>query len=261
MRMPRKPDPEPKPDLPYERALPALQRQLQELQKLKGRSYDEADADETTWQHFTESIFEHAFGKGSTNLGKFTDVSWIGASLFGGERSYHERQEIFERRVRQYEALLMSVIAELRLYVRDEPVKGVYEPGDRYEIYRDLSTIISSATREVVIVDAYLDEQLFNLYVSKVAAAIPVRILSNKVGQNVEAIAQMFASRRALDLRISSDVHDRMLLVDDRGWVIGQSIKDAAKTKPTYIVEVEGPVLAGLRPVYSTLWASSKIVI
>lgn len=256
-----KPDPEPRPDLPYERALPALERQLQELQKLKDRSYDDAGDDETAWQHFTESLLERTFGKGSTYLSKFTDVSWIGANLFGHERSPHELQSIFERRISHYQALLTSVIAELRLYVPDQPIKGVYEPGDRYDVYRDLSAIISAATREIIIVDGYLDEQIFNLYVDKVADDIPVHILSNKIGQNVETIAQMFASRRPLELRANVDVHDRMLFVDDRGWVIGQSLKDAAKTKPTYLVEVEGQVLAGLRGAYDTLWSNAKVIV
>jgi hypothetical protein len=97
--MARRPDPEPSPDLPYDRAIPALEHQLQELQKLKGCSYDEADNDETQWQHLTESILERTFGKRSTNLSKFTDVSWIGASLFSGERSGYELQSNFGRRI------------------------------------------------------------------------------------------------------------------------------------------------------------------
>jgi predicted nucleotide-binding protein len=123
MAMPRRPEPEPKPDLSYDRAMPALERQLQELQNLKGRSYDEADADETQWQHLTEGILEHTFGKGSTNLNKFTDVSWIGASLFGGERPHYELQSNFERRINQYDALLKSVIEELKLYMPGLPIK------------------------------------------------------------------------------------------------------------------------------------------
>lgn len=121
--MPRRPEPEPIPDLPYDRAIPALERQLQELQNLKRRSYDEADTDETQWQHLTESIFERTFGKKSTNLSKLTDVSWIGASLFGGERPGYELQSNFERRITQYEALLTSVIEELKLCQPDLPTE------------------------------------------------------------------------------------------------------------------------------------------
>ena len=46
------------------------------------------------------------------------------------------------------------------------------------------------------IVDAYLDEQVFNLYVDKVSASATVRILSNKIGANVETVAKIWLRRR-----------------------------------------------------------------
>ena len=41
------------PTLAPERALRALTQQLDSLQKLKNRRYDEADSDETEWEHLT----------------------------------------------------------------------------------------------------------------------------------------------------------------------------------------------------------------
>jgi hypothetical protein len=53
-------------------------------------------------------------------------------------------------------------------------------------------------------------------------------------------------------------IHDRVLFADDRVWVIGQSIKDAAKKKPTYIIEHGEPLMRGI---YEGIWQAAKVII
>jgi hypothetical protein len=126
-----------------------------------------------------------------------------------GGVSPQQRQSNFELRVREFDALLRSLIDVLRLQLPEEEIKGVYESGEQYDFYRDLSSLIVTATHEIFIVDAYLDEEVFNLYVGKVPGSATVRILSNKIGANVETVARMYAKNRPLELRSSTDVHDR----------------------------------------------------
>ena len=99
------------------------------------------------------------------------------------------------------------------------------------------------------------------LYVGKVPATATVRILSNKIGTNVDTVARMYAKSRSLELRSSADVHDRRLFIDRRGWVIGQSIKDAARKKPTYLIELDEPLLTAARDIYNRIWAAAAVVI
>ena len=109
--------------------------------------------------------------------------------------------------------------------------------------------------------DAYLDEEVFNLYVSKVSAATTVRILSNKIGTNVETVAGKYAKSQQLKLRSSRNIHDRMVFLDHRGWVIGQSIKDAAQEKPTYLIELNEPVLTASRDAHNKIWKQARSII
>ena len=143
----------------------------------------------------------------------------------------------------------------------EEEIQSVYESGDQYAFYRDLSSLVQVATRDILIIDAYLDEDLFNLYVSKVPDGAAVRILSNRIGANVQTVARMYAKSRYLELRSSADIHDRTVFVDQRGWVIGQSIKDAAKKKPTYLIELGEPLLTVSRDKYGRIWTSATVVI
>ncbi len=248
------------PTLSPDRSLRAITQQIETLQKLKNRKYDEADAEETEWAHFTQGIIEAAFGDPSSALSKFHMARAAGQHNMMGI-SPHQREINFESRIKEQEALLRSLIGTLRLQLPEEEIKGVYEPGDQYAFYRDLTSLIQTATQEVLIVDAYLDEEVFNLYVSKVPDGVTVRILSNKIGGNVETVARMYAKNKPLELRANADVHDRAVFLDQRGWVIGQSIKDAARKKPTYMIELNEPSLTASRDIHNRIWAGAAVVI
>ena len=248
------------PTLQPDRALRAIAEQLDGLQKLKGRKYDEAEADETEWEHLTQSIIEGAFGDPSSQLSKFHMAKAAGQHSVMGIGSL-QKQANFESRIKEQEALLRALASTLKLQLPDEEIKGVYEPGDEYAFYRDLSSLVQASTQEVLIVDAYLDEQLFNLYVSKVPDGTRVRVLSNKIGANVETVAKMYAKSRPLEMRSSVDIHDRAIFLDQRGWVTGQSIKDAARKKPTYMIELDEPWLTASRDIHERIWAAAMIII
>jgi hypothetical protein len=246
--------------MPPDRALRALTQQLAALQKLKGRRYDEADADETEWGHLTQSIIEAAFGVPSSSLSKFNMASAAGEHNMMGI-SPQQRQINFESRVREWESLLRALTSALRLQLPEDEIKGVYDPGEEYAFYRDLSSLFAATTNEILIVDAYLDERVFNLYVDKVPNGATVRILSKNISANVETVAKMYATTKSLELRSSADVHDRAIFVDQRGWVIGQSIKDAVRKKPTYLIELDVPLLNAARDAYTRIWTAATIVI
>ena len=205
------------PTLAPDRALKALTQQLDRFQKLKNRRYSEADAEETEWQHLTQGIIESAFGDASPSLNEFHKARFAGFEPQSTLSSQQQYQIIFESRVKKREALLHGMISLLRLQIPEEKINATYAPGEQYDFYRDLSVLMAAATREIFIVDAYLSEEVFNLYVDKVPAAAAVRILSNKIAANVEAVARMYAKRRPLELRSSLAVHDRAVFFDDRG--------------------------------------------
>ena len=137
-------------------------------------------------------------------------------------------------------------------------IGGAYEPGDDYQFYRDLKTVVGFATKELFVIDNFLDNQLFDVYVANVGPSVMVRALTRQVADGLKLVAEKFARRGRFELRSSNGVHDRVVFADDRCWVIGQSIKDAAVKKPTYMVEHSGADT--MRAIYEALWASGASV-
>ena len=93
----------------------------------------------------------------------------------------------------------------------------------------------------------------------KVSPSVAVRVLTNQVSDPLRLVAEKYAKGARFELRSSKDVHDRVVFAADRCWVIGQSIKDAARKKPTYIVEHSGA--ATMKNIYEGIWTSATVVV
>jgi len=140
-------------------------------------------------------------------------------------------------------------------------VRGAYDAGDEYAFYKDLKDIMARANADIFIVDNYLNTEFFELYVATVQAGIAFRILTNQLKGNIEAVARKYAASHGIELRSGQDVHDRHIFIDHRCWTVGQSIKDAAKKKPTYMVELSASLVPTMRKIYEDLWAKAAVVV
>lgn len=102
-----------------------------------------------------------------------------------------------------------------------------------------------------------MNAEIFDVYAGSIPRSVKFRLLSNNVSNDVKVLAQKYASGGNLQFRVSASVHDPVIFADKRVWVSGQSIKDAAKKKPTYIVEHDEPPM---REIYERIWQSASTV-
>lgn len=160
--------------------------------------------------------------------------------------------------MKAFEAFIKSALSELELIMPEKELQGQYGAGQEYEFYRDVKAILALATTEVMIVDPYLSTEIFDVYADGINRSVSLKVLTNNLASNVLAVAQKYATGGNLNLRTTTAIHDRLILIEDRAWFIGQSIKDAAKKKPTYIVEQSA---ANVRPTYEAIWTGANVVI
>jgi len=149
---------------------------------------------------------------------------------------------------------------ESRKALDSDKEEKVYPKGFIYDFYKDILEITKEAKTEVFVIDAYVDEELLNLYLKKIPTGVKIRILTNKPQGNFITVAQKFKTKPRVDFEVrrSNDCHDRLFFIDDKCWVMGQSIKDAGK-KPTYLAKIEGYAL--FKKVFDDLWnTASKLV-
>jgi len=244
-----------------ERARDAISTQLASLQAMKAKNYLEVGQEEKEWRNFTESLLEMSFGKPSTTMDNFYKACSAGNHRFlvvGEPVPHNEYQRNFVMRLSAFEALLKACLSQLDLRIPKKELLGHYEPGQQYEFYRDLKGVLALARAEVIIVDPYLGLDIFDIYAGGIARTTALRILTDRVRPDVMVVAQKYAAGGNLELRTSAQIHDRLIFIDDRVWLIGQSIKDAATNKPTYIVEHNASVM---KSTYREVWASATPII
>lgn len=266
---PRRSQPqETSPDLPVERAYAFLSSQLEKLQPLKSENYQEAKSAEEEWFQLTHRLILRSFGSASSYCRDFSSARSAGehyirpAYGFGGYdmgEDHRLNQSNFHARLTAYENVLKSSLAELRLDLPEPQIKGVYEPGQEYEFYRAVKTILGFAVEELFVIDAYLNKEIFETYADSIPRSVKFRLLGANIPPDVETLGRKYASGGNFQFRSSSAFHDRAIFADQRAWVCGQSLKDAAKKKPTYIVEIEDAAL--MRPSYENIWNSANVII
>ncbi|WP_336328808.1 hypothetical protein [Halovenus sp. HT40] len=154
-----------------------------------------------------------------------------------------------------------------------------YEPGGRYpdvdiddivhatpqvvgddaefEFYQRLHPHFETATEEAFIVDSYVNEELFELYLAETDPDVEKRILTKQPQGNFDAVAEKFVknNNQRVEVREHPECHDRLLFVDDQCFAVGISIKDAGR-KPTYLVEFDSG--EKFRKPWEKLWEDAE---
>jgi len=128
-----------------------------------------------------------------------------------------------------------------------------------FDAYLQIEKILQSATTEVKIIDPFVDKSLFPLYFHDLPPNVVLKILTKKMVDKFELAARKFKKQKSqFEVKKITGIHDRYLIVDQRAWMIGRSIKDAGE-KPFSIIEIRD-VNAVLK-MFTKLWNNATKVI
>jgi hypothetical protein len=155
--------------------------------------------------------------------------------------------------------ILHRAIADLELEVPTLQNQA-FGPGAVYDFLKSLRDLLGSATTSIFVVDPYLDEGIFDAYLSVVPAEVSVRLLVREYAAALKPAVAKFVSQKKMpvEVRASKAIHDRVVFIDGRScWVLGASIKDAAKAKPTYLAPLAADAVALKLADYEKIWTSA----
>ena len=134
-----------------------------------------------------------------------------------------------------------------------EIILSGHKPYDAFQI---IEGILLSAKKRVYIIDPYVDHKIFSLYLNDIDENVEIKLITKNLYGKFKAVAGKFKSQRKnFEVRLLDDIHDRHIIVDDRAWIFGQSIKDAGD-KPLSIIELTDPNLVVV--VFNKLWSKGK---
>lgn len=110
-----------------------------------------------------------------------------------------------------------------------EPKQGIFYDGQIYDSYTFVNSLIKSATKRIVLIDNYVDETVLTM-LDKRAPGVKATIYTLKISKQFQLdIAKHDAQYPAIPVILFKDTHDRFLIIDDKVYHIGASLKDLGK--------------------------------
>jgi hypothetical protein len=161
--------------------------------------------------------------------------------------------------VAQVFGTIHRAIADLELKVQGED--QVFGPGAVYDFFKALGAVLSSSKSSLLIIDPYMDVGIFDEYLSRATPGVEIRLLVGKASADLKSASGKFKAQHSanMELRSSTQLHDRLIFVDrDVCWVLGQSIKDAAVKKATYLAPLSADVSQVKLAHYEDVWQKAN---
>lgn len=183
-----------------------------------------------------------------TNVGKRLEVPYhITPAWFRKQREYHL---VKKRRFSVYDLqayLKLKKIPDIYRQREDwQNLLAIARPLRKEKFYqkapfdalRDIQGLLQLAKNEVCIVDPYVDDSIFDLYLTYVNSNASIKLITKNMYRKFKEVAERFKIQQTnFEVRSTDNIHDRYLIMDDRVWIMGNSLNRAG-IKPFYIIEL-----------------------
>ncbi len=240
--MPKRPPP-PAPDpWPKELAIRRLKEALEKIPELE--SLNHLDPQFQAWRENLLRILKINWP--SERLTHFSGPLRITPFRGGpGPRINREDLDAFRGGLTRTKVQLELILRNEKELAEAEGNQSVTEiflpPGSQHDAYSYIRQIVSTATREILIVDNYVDSTIFSL-LTNAGAHVGISILTYKVPADFKVEAERFYKQHRISLEIrlrKADFHDRFIIVDaSMAYHLGASIKDAGdKASMIHLIE------------------------
>ena len=109
------------------------------------------------------------------------------------------------------------------------PKQNIFFDGQLFDAHILMSKLIESAERRIVLIDNYIDESVLVL-LSKRKTNVSAKIYTLQVSRTFRQDIQSYNSQYPpIDVVQYTKAHDRFLIIDDKVYHVGASIKDLGK--------------------------------
>ena len=128
--------------------------------------------------------------------------------------------------------VLQNKVNEIDLQINTHliPTQGVFFDGQVFDAYQLASKIIRSATKSIVLIDNYIDENTLTL-LSKKEKTVNVLLLTKSITKQINLDVQKANTQYGnFEAKAFAQSHDRFLIIDENEvYHIGASLKDLGK--------------------------------
>ena len=136
------------------------------------------------------------------------------------------RMEQLEIRQLRNEEDVEKILSMIDLHKTTQPKQGIFFDGQIYDAYSFISDLIRSADHRIVLIDNYIDDTVLTI-LDKRKDNVNATIYTSKITKETRLdIRKHNRQYRQIHICEFKKTHDRFLIIDDKVYLIGASIKD-----------------------------------
>ena len=152
---------------------------------------------------------------------------WANAVL----KEYLIRGYAINPRLEQLEQRVAKTEEKIDFFVKTAlpPAEGIFFDGQIFDAYEFVCSLIKSAKARIILIDNYMDESVLTM-LDKRPAGVSASIFTQKISRQLSLdIAKHDAQYPPIPVHVFSKSHDRFLIIDNRVYHVGASLKDLGK--------------------------------
>lgn len=128
---------------------------------------------------------------------------------------------ILKKKVGTIDSLIVSKNINLK--------QGIFHDGQIYDAYSFINDLLRSATKEITLIDNYIDDTVLTLFSKYIN--IEFTVISKSIPKQLKLDIDKYNKQyKNLKMKISNKYHDRFLIIDkSEAYHLGASLKDLGK--------------------------------
>jgi hypothetical protein len=135
----------------------------------------------------------------------------------------------------------------------------IFDRKHAHSFDKFLRGILAGAQVKVWIADSYVDDTIFDNVIDSADSSLKIRLIYGQKGGSFDSRVSRFQTEYPKFLvKRFNKLHDRFMVVDNEGYVIGPSIKDAANNSPALVVKLSRRDSTELEKFFQYLWSISS---
>lgn len=133
----------------------------------------------------------------------------------------------------------------------------LFATGQTHSFDKYLRGVLTGAGASVRIADSYVDETIFDNLLDQIPKTVKTQLMYGKSYNSYEQRAKRFKTEfPRFTHKNNPNFHDRLLIIDSVGYVLGPSLKDAASKAPASVVRLNSNDSEQIIKFFDGIWKS-----
>ncbi len=146
------------------------------------------------------------------------------------QRLEHIEQKM-DSRFAEHDMRLQRMDEQINFFVRTSlpPIEGIFFDGQIFDAHTFVCDLIRSAKQKIVLIDNYIDDTVLHRLDKRekgVRATIYTQQIPKALKTDIKSHNEQYPP---IEVKVTKNVHDRFMIIDDTVYHIGASIKDLGK--------------------------------